>query len=411
MDQTMELWNGDKRYQDPYLATYMYPLKENLITKTIKLTDRNENNSLFQKGIIFFEPFIIIAFWVLLFASPLLFSQFQDGVLDWNHILNIWKSHLSLLIVFLSHRLVLMPLLFFKGKRTIYFASVLAMLSVTTFLVYSFDDRMGRPQLPPNEQTKRPLENLSKEVLGQKPPPDVRPRRNNRRPIPFYANFLILAILLIGFDAGLNISIRWMGMEQEKFRLQKESVENQLAFLRNQVSPHFFMNTLNNIHALVDIDSEQAKQSIVKLSNLMRHLLYDSEERQNPIKKEVEFILSYIELMQLRFTDKVEIETDIPSKIPDNTIPPLLFTSLLENAFKHGISYNNPSFIRIVMSFAESRLNFYVENSNHSKNTKAPSGIGIENTRKRLDLLYKKEYDLTITEHGDKYAVNLSIPI
>jgi LytS/YehU family sensor histidine kinase len=220
-----------------------------------------------------------------------------------------------------------------------------------------------------------------------------------------------LAVLIVGFDAGLQLSMRWFGLEQEKFKLQKESVENQLAFLRNQISPHFFMNTLNNIHALVDINSEEAKQSIIKLSNLMRHLLYDSEENQAPIKKEVAFIQSYIELMRLRFTDKVNIMVDIPNDIPDKSIPPLLFTSLLENAFKHGISYNYPSFIKIVMSFSENHLDFMIENSNHSKKNRDSSGIGIENTKKRLDLLYKKAYELSISDTKEKYTIKLNIPL
>jgi LytS/YehU family sensor histidine kinase len=184
-----------------------------------------------------------------------------------------------------------------------------------------------------------------------------------------------------------------------------------MAFLKNQVSPHFFMNTLNNIHALIDIDAEEAKDSIIKLSKLMRHLLYDSEEKLTPIKKEVEFIQSYIELMRLRFTDKVNIVVDIPEDIPDKSIPPLLFTSLLENAFKHGISYNQISFVKIVMSFSENRLNFIIENSNHPRDREASSGIGIENTRKRLSLLYKDNFDLEILEEKEIYKVNLSIPL
>ncbi|MEM7483840.1 MAG: histidine kinase [Bacteroidota bacterium] len=373
------------------------------------LTDHIKNSSPAQKRITFFEPFIIIAFWILLFASPILFGRFEDSV-DWNHILDIWKNHFSLLAVFLLHRFVLMPLFFFKGKKITYFSITLTLLLIGTFLIYSFNGKVKRPQ-PPRERIERQFEaNTQGGVERVLPPPGPR-RQNNRGPLPYYANFLMLAILLVGFDAGLQISIRWMGMEQEKFKLQKENVENQLAFLRNQVSPHFFMNTLNNIHALVDIDSEEAKQSIVKLSNLMRHLLYDTKEKQNPIKKEVDFIQSYIELMRLRFSDKVKIEVDIPNEIPDKSIPPLLFTSLLENAFKHGISYNNLSFIKIAMLFPEDRLSFRVENSNHSKKTEAPSGIGIENTRKRLDILYKKEYDLNISDDGETYTINLNIPL
>lgn len=357
----------------------------------------------------YFEPFIIIAFWIVLFASPLLFSKFQEGI-EWSHVFDVWKNHLPLLGLFFVHRFLLMPLFFFRGKKVGYFIITLTIILVAASLIYTIDDRSGQPP-PPPDRMERPFEGPPEEVLEGEFPPHTPPRQNNRGPIPAYANFIFLAILIVGFDAGLQIAMRWSNLEQERFKLQKENVENQLAFLKNQISPHFFMNTLNNIHALVDIDAEEAKQSIIKLSSLMRHLLYDSEEKLTPIKKEVAFIQSYIELMRLRFTDKVTIDVDIPDEIPDKSIPPLLFTSLLENAFKHGISYNHTSFIKIAMSFTENQLNFSVENSNHPKKTEAASGIGIENTRKRLDLLYKKEYDLAISDTGEKYAVNLNIPL
>lgn len=350
-----------------------------------------------------FEVLVIFAIWILLFASPILFSPFEDGI-EWEHVFDVWKNHLSLLVVFLLHRFVLMPKLFFKGKKIAYFAITGAMIILGSFAVYSFGTRPDQHPPPPrHEKAERPL----------KPPPDRPPGpvQKGQGPIPYYVNFLLLSILIVGFDAGLQMSMRWMGLEKEKFKLQKESVENQLAFLKNQISPHFFMNTLNNIHALVDIDSEEAKEAIVKLSNLMRHLLYDSEEGQNSIQKEVDFIRSYVELMRLRFTDKVKIELDIPNEIPDKSIPPLLFTSLLENAFKHGVSYNASSHIKIAMSFDSDRLKFMIENSNHAKNTDEPSGIGIENTRRRLDLLFMNQYDFAVDESQEKYAVNLNIPI
>lgn len=362
------------------------------------------NSSLQKYNFKYFEILVILAIWVVLFASPILFGPFEEGI-EWDHVFDIWKNHLSLLAVFLIHRFILMPRFFFKGKKMAYFTMTGVMLLLGTYIVYSTDTRVEQhvPPPPRHERSERRPE----------PPPNRPPGpvQKGQGPIPYYVNFLLLSILIVGFDAGLQTSMRWMGMEQEKFKLQKESVENQLAFLKNQISPHFFMNTLNNIHALVDIDTEEAKQAIVKLSNLMRHLLYDSEERENPISKEVEFILSYVELMRLRFTDKVKIEVDIPNQIPDKTIPPLLFTSLLENAFKHGISYSAPSIISIAMSFDENRLKFVVENSNHAKKTEEPSGIGIENTRKRLDLLFKNQYDLNVSESDKDYTVNLNIPI
>lgn len=371
----------------------------------------NYKNKAFVKRISLFEPFVILTFWVVLFASPLLFGQFEEEI-DWVHVFEIWKNHLVLLALFLAHRFVLMPLLFFKGKKVIYFSVVSVLILSGTAMMYFINAAPDADRLPPPpNRIERGVGKLPEPNFEREMPPPNRLGRNNQGPIPAYANFLVLSILLLGFDAGLQISMRWANLEQEKFRLQKENVENQLAFLRNQISPHFFMNTLNNIHALVDIDSEEAKESIIKLSNLMRHLLYDSEEKKTPIRKEISFIRSYIELMRLRFTDKVVIDVDIPNVIPDKSIPPLLFTSLLENAFKHGISYDKESFIHISMSFTDSQLNFMIENSDHSKKVEEPSGIGIENIKKRLELLYDKAYSLDISDIDGKYMVTLNIPL
>lgn len=362
------------------------------------------------------EPVIIIVFWLLLFTSPLLFGRFEEQI-EWSHVFKVWINYLPLLGLFLVNRFILLPKLFFKGKGLLYVMITLIVIIGITVAIYTLDNRRRDPELRARDRIERPFEKPPRSIPGDDapphspPPPPMESQGLAPNPIPKYANFLILAVLLVGFDTGLKISMRWANLEQEKFKLQKENVENQMAFLKNQVSPHFFMNTLNNIHALIDIDADEAKESIIKLSKLMRHLLYDSEEKLTPIKKEVEFIQSYIELMRLRFTDKVNIEVDIPEDIPDKSIPPLLFTSLLENAFKHGISYNQVSFVKIVMSFSENRLNFGIENSNHPRDTEASSGIGIENTKKRLSLLYKDNFDLEILEEKEIYKVNLSIPL
>jgi LytS/YehU family sensor histidine kinase len=160
-------------------------------------------------------------------------------------------------------------------------------------------------------------------------------------------NSVFIGILILGFDLGLRTSFKWSRLEQQRTQLEKENIKNELAFLRNQLSPHFFMNTLNNIHSLIDIDTEEAKESIIRLSHLMRHLLYDSEDESIPLSKEVNFIQSYVELMKLRYTDKVKVSFTVDSDTSNISIPPLLFTSLIENAFKYGVSYKQKSFINI----------------------------------------------------------------
>ena len=171
------------------------------------------------------------------------------------------------------------------------------------------------------------------------------------------------------------------------------------------------MNTLNNIHALVDIDPEQAKNTIVELSKLMRYVLYDGSRPTIPLSKETEFLKHYIGLMRLRYSDSVRIEVDIPDETPDVQVPPLLFVSFVENAFKHGISYQSESFIMVSLNVREGYISFSCINSKHETNQDPHSGIGLENTRKRLRLLYQDNYTFNINENAKTYEVLLKIPV
>jgi len=270
---------------------------------------------------------------------------------------------------------------------------------------------------------KPPETSISQDInvrnQGQSTPPPARPKQIKRKgdpvqpePIPAYINLLILSVLLFGFDTGLKIASKWIYSEQQRIVLEKENIETQLAFLKHQISPHFFMNTLNNIHSLIDIDTVEAKKSVIKLSGLMRHLLYESDHEMSSLKSEVDFIRSYVDLMKLRYPKGVKITLNIPEKIPDKSIPPLLFISLLENAFKHGVSYMQESFIDIELSFESDNLQLMITNSKNKGNPKASeSGIGIENTRKRLDLLFKDKYILDITDRGNVFITHLTIPV
>ena len=355
---------------------------------------------------------ILVFIWILLFSIPMLLGDNTNGF-DWQHILRVWRETAILFLVFLINHFILIPYLFFKGRRIAYFASAIVLIGMLVFGLFLFKPKKeneARPGIPPMEQSFRDDSPIQANAPHFRPP-----QHNYLRPpkgIPPYANFFILSILLIGFDTGLSISMKWLELEQNRISIEKENTQNQLTFLRNQISPHFFMNTLNNIHALVDYNSEQAQDAIIKLSHMMSYMLYESEGKQIPIKKEVQFINSYIELMELRFTDKVKVDFKIPDKIPDISVPSLLFISFIENAFKYGISYQKPSNIHINIAFNENNLDFKIENSVHKKNEeKENSGLGIANTRKRLDLIYGKNYSLDILQEKESFFVHLNIPL
>ena len=196
--------------------------------------------------------------------------------------------------------------------------------------------------------------------------------------------------------------------------LERQSMEAQMQYLKYQINPHFLMNTLNNIYALIDFDRDLAKCSVMDLSRMMRHVLYDASESETTLDKEVEFIENYIELMRIRYVDDVMINFSAPdiNTCRKVRIPPLLLIVLVENAFKHGISYNHRSFINIEVMEQGDNLVCIVENSRHyAQAATKHSGIGLSNIQKRLQLLYADNFSLTTDNtETDVYRIKLVIP-
>jgi hypothetical protein len=366
-----------------------------------------------NKKIKYTEIILIIFVWLVLLFTPILFREDIYSPIRRSVIIQL-QTLIPLLFVFLVNRFFLVPIFLFKGKQLIYLVSILGIIILFTAGSFVYYNKV---------KSIAPAEAL--QIEGQiKPPPyafpggvdrfgNLRPAQTRQpKPIPPFANFLILSILVVGFDTGLRSGLRGIDVENEKVRLEKENVATQLVLLRNQVSPHFLMNTLNNIHSLVDINSEEAKEAIIKLSKMMRYLLYETETEKTTLRREIEFLESFINLMKLRFNEKVRIDMNLPASIPDKTIPPFIFISLIENAFKHGVSYKDESFIYIDLIISEEHLLLIVKNSKTDKGyAEEFSGIGIDNTRKRLELLYGNNYHLDIIDNEDLFTVNLSIPL
>ena len=173
------------------------------------------------------------------------------------------------------------------------------------------------------------------------------------------------------------------------------------------------MNTLNNIHALIDIDTESAQSAIVELSRLLRYSIYDAERERVPLSKEVDFLRNYLALMRIRYDEQVEIRFDVPDPLPACNIPPMIYASFVENAFKHGVSYQQHSFVHISLQVEAGRLLFCCLNSRKVDSHSKPGeegGMGLRNVRKRLELLFHRDYTLVLQDTGDTYAVRLNIP-
>jgi LytS/YehU family sensor histidine kinase len=201
-------------------------------------------------------------------------------------------------------------------------------------------------------------------------------------------------------------------IEKLQKELEKEKLNSELAFLKNQISPHFFFNTLNNIYSLIGINAEDSQKAVLKLSKLMRYLLYESEKGDSKLSTEIEFMNNYIDLMKLRMNEKVALNVSLPADYDDRSIPPLLFIPFIENAFKHGISYREKSFIEISFLVTPDSLSFRCANSlfkSRDESDSGHSGIGLENVRKRLGLLFPGKHDLKINKTDSEFEVLLQI--
>lgn len=385
------------------------------------------------------ENLIYLIIWVFILGIPVWgeYKYAEDGI-NWENILRIWLVTSPILIIFIINNYILLPYLLIrkKAKAYIFFTCclILSLVLLNVSEVITRDVRlkeMNRLPIPMNE--KRPQFESSQPGQEQYAPgPDPRmrgdlpyhpgkfPRKPAQGPpfifipmlpMPIFLSPMVISIFVIGLNIGIKFLFKSIRDDQRLKELEKHNLQTELEYLKHQINPHFFMNTLNNIHALIDIDSEKAKDTVLELSKMMRYVLYEAASPTVLLSKEIQFLNNYIELMRLRYTDQIGIIVSIPDDIPNVQVPPLLFISFVENAFKHGVSYQHESFIHISMDIENGRLRYLVSNSNFDNVDKQHQGIGLENVRKRLDLLYDRDYTLDIRREENEYHVLLLIPL
>ena len=242
----------------------------------------------------------------------------------------------------------------------------------------------------------------------QRPGPP--PERESRGPLRPEWMELAIGILLIGGDLGL-ISYRRMRQDEKRLKeLETVSLRQQIEALRYQINPHFFMNTLNNIQSLILTDPDKATEAVGEFSKLMRIVLYGGSEPTIPLSRELDFMRHYLSLMRLRYPEDICIEADFPKEAGEAVVPPLLMASFAENAFKHGISYTGESFVKLAVYTDGGRVTFHCINTMHPERQDEGHGLGLENIRKRLSLLYDTDYRLDIEEEAGLYDILLDIP-
>ena len=236
----------------------------------------------------------------------------------------------------------------------------------------------------------------------------------------YLIELIIGEVYVQGFITAFKFVLDW-GKSQKKMRqLEKSNFETELDFLKSQVQPHFFFNTLNNLYSLTLDKSDLAPDTVLKLSELMSYVIYDGKQKKVHLHKEIGYIQNYLDLERLRFGDKLKTKLEVKGKINNQKVAPLLLLPFIENSFKHGTGDGiNEIIINIGLEINPNDLEFTVQNRKYEK-LKAPApnpydhighnGVGIENIKRRLNLIYGDRHHLDIRDDRDKYTVTLKIP-
>lgn len=236
----------------------------------------------------------------------------------------------------------------------------------------------------------------------------------------FTFNHIVAVILgeiyVVALVTAIKLTFDWIYERKRVEKLQKIQLRTELKFLKSQIQPHFFFNTLNNLYALTLEKSDVAPSVVLKLSDIMQYVLYDVKEPQIRLFTEINYIQNYLDLERLRYGDRIVSTTDIIGNIEDINVPPLLFLPFIENCFKHGAKDADEIVVSIHFENVKNKwLIFKVENTfsdlNLLKETNAKHGIGIQNVKRRLELLFNDNFELTNTIQNQKYSIQLKIPI
>jgi two-component sensor histidine kinase len=331
--------------------------------------------------------------WAMIIVTPMFFhSSGDDWLTVWNRYVRWLGNPLAYMLVFYLNYLWIVPRFLLKKRDWKMFVLINVFVIIGGILLIDIW-HWFTVQLLPELSSKGPV-------------------RKIRFPRYFWA--ILTHILIIALAVAVRMIQRWQHIEEARKEAEAARAEAELSNLRNQMNPHFLLNTLNNIYALIAFDQDKAQTAVGELSKLLRHLLYENQGDFVPLYKEADFMRNYIELMKIRMTDNVKVETNINVAPNDSTpVAPLLFISLIENAFKHGISPQGKGEIKIDLNQVDGDITCEIHNTCYPKNSndKSGSGIGLEQVSRRLELMYPDRYtwEKGTTEDGQIYYSKITI--
>lgn len=336
-----------------------------------------------------YECLVYAALWLLAFVLPFFneFMRMADGSeFSWANIYRWWTGLIPFIIVFGINNFILVPRYLLRQRAYMYLLLLLAL--VAFFILYqgvTYEFRF-----------------LGKSVY-----------RFLGLPMPLVMNVALL-LMLIAVNTAVIMAFKYVREKDTRKSLETIRLKDEIRLLKAQINPHFFMNMLNNIHAMIELDPLKAQDMTLELSKLMRYVLYEGSNATASLVNEISFIDSYVTLMRRRYPEgKVDIVLELPADpSPDVRIPPMIFITFVENAFKHGVSYKAKSRIFISMKeTGDGRISFVCSNTMWMASAQCGhGGVGLDNVRRRLDYLYEENYQLEIKEENGTFDVSLTIP-
>ncbi len=351
-----------------------------------------------------------ITSWLLFFSLIISFDSLSSGSG------NLWKEVFSLpylvfyliyLAVFYLNLQVLVPYLYLR-KRYIYYVAIILALLALVYLVQPFDRIFNHEPFSPGglSEGPGPLESgFPGPPRGERPP-------GPRGPGHIDIVSVILFFMIWSLSTAIQIIRQWRVTEQRAIRAEADKANAELSFLKAQINPHFLFNTLNNIYSLAVTKSDHTPVAILKLSHIMRYMTDEVSEDFVPLDSEIEFIGDYIDLQRIRFNSQACINFSVTGDATDKIIAPLVIMTFIENVFKYGISSHEPSEIIIKIFIDRTSVDFFCQNRVFAaKQHPGRTGIGISNTRQRLEFLYPSRHVLNIVSDNDLYTVHLCLQL
>jgi two-component system LytT family sensor kinase len=328
-------------------------------------------------------------FWHILFwicaISFFVFIGHSNGKLSFQHVLIVWALYgLINISLFYLNFLLFIPLFLNKKRYYLY-----ALIVIITIVIYG----------------------LGKYSVGLLFEKDVLVRFNGKveQFIPYFLNTVFTSIVFLFLSFVLKLGVDWVLNERIQRDLENQRLSAELAFLKSQINPHFLFNSLNSIYSLAYQKSDTTPEAILKLSEIMRYMLYECNDNKVDLARELQYLQNFIDLQKIRFGNKAYIDFKIEGKVRNQKIVPLMLIAFIENAFKHGIANDTLSPIRLLITLDDEHLHFYIQNKKHNNNRDSIGGIGLNNVKRRLDLLYPGKYNLDIRDQTDTYTCELSL--